>query len=64
MGGGAEFVFRGGWAIARANMVTFLALPAFVVYMNQFQIKPEERALMSIFGDKLKKYCSSVRRWI
>ena len=53
-----------GWATAIANMVAFLALPAFVLYMNQFQIKPEERALMSIFGDKFKKYRSSVRRWI
>ena len=53
-----------GWAAARANLVAFLALPGFVLYMNQFQIKPEERALMSIFGDKFKTYCSSVRRWI
>jgi protein-S-isoprenylcysteine O-methyltransferase Ste14 len=53
-----------GWAAARANMVAFLALPTFVLYMNHFQIKPEERALMSIFGDKFKNYCSSVRRWI
>ena len=53
-----------GWAATRANMVAFLALPAFVLYMNQFQIKPEERALMLLFGDEFKKYCSSVRRWI
>ena len=53
-----------GWGAARANMVAFLALPAFVLYMNQFQIKPEERALMSIFGDQFRAYCSSVRRWI
>ena len=54
----------GGWAAARANAVAFLALPAFVIYINQFQIKPEERALMSIFGDEFRSYCSSVRRWI
>jgi len=53
-----------GWAAARANVLAFLALPAFVLYMNQFQIKPEERALMSIFGDEFKAYCSTVRRWI
>ena len=53
-----------GWAATKANMVAFLALPAFVLYMNQFQIKPEERALMSIFGDDFKKYCSIVRRWV
>jgi protein-S-isoprenylcysteine O-methyltransferase Ste14 len=53
-----------GWAAARANLVALLALPAFVLYMNQFQIKPEERALTSIFGDQFRAYCSTVRRWI
>ncbi len=53
-----------GWAAARANLVAFLALPAFVLYLNQFQIKPEERALLSIFGDQFRAYCSRVRRWI
>ena len=59
------FVFiLAGWAAVTANLVTFLALPAFVLYMNQFQIKPEERALMAIFGDQFKAYCATVRRWI
>ncbi len=53
-----------GLAILTANLVAFLTLPAFVLYMNQFQIKPEERALTSIFGDEFRAYCSSVRRWI
>jgi len=53
-----------GWAVARANIVAFLGLPAFVLYISHFQIKPEERALMSIFGDGFKTYCSGVRRWI
>jgi len=29
-----------------------------------FQIKPEERALASIFGDEFRAYRSNVRRWI
>lgn len=53
-----------GWAVAQANLMAFLALPAFVLYLNQFQIQPEERALTTIFGDEFKKYRSSVRRWI
>lgn len=53
-----------GLAILTANLVAFLILPAFALYMNQFQIKPEERALTSIFGDEFRAYCSSVRRWI
>jgi protein-S-isoprenylcysteine O-methyltransferase Ste14 len=53
-----------GWGIATANILGLLVLPAFVVYMNRFQIKPEERALTAIFGDDFKAFCSSVRRWI
>jgi protein-S-isoprenylcysteine O-methyltransferase Ste14 len=53
-----------GWAAAIANVASFLILPAFVVYMNRFQIKPEERALASIFGNDFKAYCSEARRWI
>jgi protein-S-isoprenylcysteine O-methyltransferase Ste14 len=53
-----------GWAFAVANFASFLILPAFVVYMNQFQIKPEERALASIFGDDFTAYCSEAPRWI
>jgi len=52
------------WAAATANILSFLFLPAFVLYMNRFQIKPEERALVGIFGDEFTTYCSQVRRWI
>lgn len=60
---GFLIVLAGG-AVARANLVAFLLLPAFVLYMNRFQIQPEERALTSIFGDEFKSYCANVRRWI
>lgn len=53
-----------GWSAVTANMLAFLALPAFVLYMNQFQIKPEERALRATFGDAFTAYRSAVRRWI
>jgi protein-S-isoprenylcysteine O-methyltransferase Ste14 len=53
-----------GWATAMANVVAFVVLPGFVIYMNRFQIKPEERALKSIFGDDFKAYCVEARRWI
>ncbi|MCX7553204.1 isoprenylcysteine carboxylmethyltransferase family protein [Marinicella sp. S1101] len=47
-----------------ANPVTALLLPVFVVYMNQFQIKPEERALLRLFGKSYAAYQNQVRRWI
>ena len=53
-----------GWATWTANLLAFVVLPVFVLYMNRFQIKPEERALTSIFGDEFKAYCSETRRWI
>jgi protein-S-isoprenylcysteine O-methyltransferase Ste14 len=53
----------GGWGAYLANAVALLWLPAFVVYMNRFQIQPEERALTQSFGEQYLAYCRSVRRW-
>lgn len=36
----------------------------FVIYMNQFQIKPEERALEALFGASYVDYKQRVRRWV
>ena len=48
-----------------ANVVALLVVPAaFVIYMNVFQIKPEEEALALIFGEAYVKYQASVRRWL
>ena len=52
-----------GVAIATANLLAFLFLPVFVLYMNEFQIKPEERALAANFRDEFEKYSYRVRRW-
>ena len=37
-----------GWAIFLSNALAVALIPAFVVYMNRFQIGPEERAHGSI----------------
>lgn len=52
------------WAISLAHPAAFLFLPLFVLYMNRFQIKPEERTLASRFGQTFTAYASRVRRWI
>jgi len=39
-------------------------VPGFVMYMNRFQIGPEERALARLFGSEFTQYCSQVRRWL
>ena len=46
------------------NPITWLFLPVFVVYMNQFQIKPEEHALTQLFGTAYTEYQQQVRRWL
>lgn len=53
-----------GWAMALSNALAFLALPCFGAYMNAFQIKPEERALVGLFGERFVSYQREVRRWI
>jgi len=53
-----------GWAIFLSNLAAFALLPAFVVYMNHFQIGPEERALGSLFAQEYQAYHARVRRWI
>jgi protein-S-isoprenylcysteine O-methyltransferase Ste14 len=52
------------WAVFLSNAVAFIALPAFVLYMNRFQIGPEETALASVFGQEFAAYKSRVRRWL
>lgn len=53
-----------GWAMYLANIAALLVVPAFVAYMTQFQIKPEERALLKKFGRTYTEYTASVGRWI
>jgi protein-S-isoprenylcysteine O-methyltransferase Ste14 len=52
------------WATWLSNLAAFAWLAAFVLYMNRFQILPEERALTEQFGDEYRAYMTSVRRWI
>lgn len=51
------------WAIFLSSVLALLIAPLFVVYMNRFQIAPEERALAALFGDSFAAYKRDVRRW-
>ena len=53
-----------GWAVYLSNAGAVLLLPAFVAYLTQYQIKPEERALLAKFGPEFGQYMSRVRRWL
>jgi protein-S-isoprenylcysteine O-methyltransferase Ste14 len=52
------------WAIYLDSPWALLGPLAFVLYMNWFQIGPEEKALEELFGDKFSDYKRRVRRWL
>lgn len=52
------------WAACLSNSGTLLGPILFVLYMNRFQILPEERVLRSRFGAQYDDYSRAVRRWI
>lgn len=45
------------------NAFNVLLAAGFVSYMNRFQIAPEEKALVKLFGKEFERYCKNVRRW-
>jgi protein-S-isoprenylcysteine O-methyltransferase Ste14 len=52
------------WAAYLSNWLALLLVPAFVLYINELQIKPEERSLSAIFGAEYAAYKARVRRWL
>lgn len=52
------------WAIFLGSGWALLGVVGFVLYMNRFQIAPEERALRELFGDTFRDYEQRVRRWL
>lgn len=52
------------WSVYLANVAALLFTGAFVLYMNVFQIAPEERWLRAKFGDEYESYTRKVRRWL
>ncbi|WP_372982674.1 isoprenylcysteine carboxylmethyltransferase family protein [Marinobacter sediminum] len=58
------FLVLCAWALYLGSVISLLALPVFIMYMNRFQIVPEERFMHNQFGEVYDKYRSEVRRWI
>lgn len=52
------------WAVFLSSAWGLFATVGFVLYMNHFQIAPEERALSELFGEEFESYKARVRRWI
>ncbi|TKB50599.1 isoprenylcysteine carboxylmethyltransferase family protein [Ferrimonas sediminicola] len=52
------------WGCFLSHLLSLLVLIPFVLYMNRFQIRPEERMMAGLFGEKFELYRRTVRRWL
>ena len=52
------------FSIYLGSFFGLIIIPLFVVYINLFQIKPEEKAMLKLYGKEFENYCLNVRRWI
>lgn len=52
------------WAIFLATAWALAGPLVFVIYLNRFQIGPEEKALSAMFGTAYSDYMAKVRRWL
>jgi len=53
-----------GLAVLLTSPAALAVSALFVVYLDRFQIRPEERALTEILGQEYLDYAKRVRRWI
>ena len=52
------------WAVLLGGFLGLVFVPLFALYLNRFQIAPEERVLLQKFGDTYRNYQSRVRHWL
>ena len=45
------------------ELSTILGIVLFIRVINHYQIKPEEKVLLTLFGEEYAQYCRQVRRW-
>jgi protein-S-isoprenylcysteine O-methyltransferase Ste14 len=60
----ADLTMLVAWAVYLWNPVALALSSAFVLYIDRFQIRPEDRALTELFGDEYRQYTARTRRWL
>lgn len=53
-----------GWAAWLGSLSNIVVLISFVPLITVLQIKPEEAALTTLFGQDYVDYCQQVKRWV
>ena len=53
-----------GWTVYLHSFAGLLAVPAFILYISHFQIRPEERVLAARFPEEYAAFCRQSRRWV
>lgn len=53
-----------GWALFLSAPASLLGVVAFVAFIDRLQIRPEERAMLALFGESFRAYATRVRRWL
>lgn len=60
---GMAFVLIGG-LIRIGNPLSMSGVIFFIWYLDRFQIRTEEEALIKVFGEEYLSYCEKVGRWL
>jgi protein-S-isoprenylcysteine O-methyltransferase Ste14 len=52
------------WWIFLGNILAITGVIIFVMFITEYQIRPEEEELEKIFGEEYLRYKRRVRRWL
>lgn len=59
-----NLLFLSAWWVYLGTPLNVIFLVAYVLYINKFQIAPEERILTERFSSQYLDFCQRVRRWV